>query len=68
MVPGSFPMVYWTGEKQNHLSGGLMEKGRNINEHPLRLSLSLKPKEIRYSRVRERRREGESLAGTPRDL
>lgn len=45
-----------------------MEKGRNINEHPLRLSLSLKPKEIRYSRVRERRREGESLAGTPRDL
>lgn len=48
-----------------------MKKGRDINEHPLRLSLSLKPKEVRYASVKrgvQREREREPGRNTKKDL
>lgn len=70
MVPSGFPIAFWhRGEARSFLQRANGRKaGILINEHPLRLtlSLSLKLKEIRYSSVREGYREGESLVGTPR--
>lgn len=69
MVPSGFPIVYWHGEKQNDLGRGLMKKGRDSNEHPLRLFLSLKPKEVRYASVKRGvQREREPGRNTKKDL
>lgn len=65
MVPSGFPIVFCLaqGRSKTILAESLWKKGRDINEHPLRLSLSLsfslKPKEVRYLSVREACREKE---------